>query len=84
MVVFAELIKLFDLDLSCILIGDFNCHNQWWYGDTKSTKNHMKTWQLSTNAKTIVEWLEPQNFKLHNKTGIPTHYPRGSNNKSPL
>jgi hypothetical protein len=43
----------------------------------------MKTRQLSTNAKTIVEWLEKQNFKLHNKTGIPTHYPRGSNNKPP-
>jgi hypothetical protein len=49
----------------------------------KSTKNHMKTRQLSTNTKTIVEWLEQQNFKFHNKTGIPTHYSRGSNNKSP-
>jgi hypothetical protein len=79
---FAELIKLFDPDPSCILIGDFNCHHQWWYGDIKSTKNNMKTRQVSTNANTIVEWLEKQNFKLHNKTSIPTHYPRDSN-KSP-
>jgi hypothetical protein len=82
-IAFAELIKLFDPDPSCILIGDFNCHHPWWYGDIKSTKNHMKTRQLSINAKTIFEWLEKQNFKLHNKTGIPTHHPRGSNNKSP-
>jgi hypothetical protein len=52
----------------------------WWYDDKK---NHIKTRQLSTTAKTIVEWLKQQNFKLHNKTGIPTHYPRGSNNKFP-
>jgi hypothetical protein len=64
------------------LIGDFNCHHPWWYGDIKSTKNNMKTRQVSNNANTIVEWLEKQNFKLHNKTGIPTHYPRDSD-KSP-
>jgi endonuclease/exonuclease/phosphatase family metal-dependent hydrolase len=79
---FAELIKLFDPDPSCILIGDFNCHHPWWYGDIKSTKHNMKTRQVSTNANTIVEWLEKQNFKLHSKTSIPTYYPRDSN-KSP-
>jgi hypothetical protein len=52
------------------------------YGNIKSTKNHMKTKQLSANAKVIVDWLEGQNYKLHNKPGIETHYPRGPK-KSP-
>jgi hypothetical protein len=43
----------------------------------------MKTRQLSANAKVIVDWLESQNYKLHNKPGIETHYPRGPKEKSP-
>jgi hypothetical protein len=43
----------------------------------------MKTIQLSANAKVIVDWLESQNYKLHNKPGIETHYPRGPKEKSP-
>jgi hypothetical protein len=82
-IAFAELINVFDPDPSCILIGGFNCYHSWWYGDIKSTKNYMKTKQSSTNVNTIVEWLEQRSFKVHNKIGIPTHYPRGSNNKSP-
>jgi hypothetical protein len=80
---FAELIKTFTLDESSILIGDFNCHHPWWYGNIKSTKNNMKTRQLSANAKVIVDWLESQNYKLHNKPGIETHYLRGPKQKSP-
>jgi hypothetical protein len=57
----AELIKTFTPDESSILIGDFNCHHPWWYGNIKSTKNNMKTRQLSANAKVIVDWLESQN-----------------------
>jgi hypothetical protein len=79
----AELIKTFTPDESSILIGGFNCHHPWWYGNIKSTKNHMKTRQLSANAKDIVDWLESQNYKLHNKPGIETHYPRGPKEKSP-
>jgi hypothetical protein len=43
----------------------------------------MKTRQLSANAKVIVGWLESQNYKLHNKPGIETHYQRGPKEKSP-
>jgi hypothetical protein len=83
---FEEHIKTFTPDESSILIGDFNCHHPWWYGNIKSTKNHMKTRQLSANTKVIVDWLESQNYKLHNKPGIETHYPSATarRNRNPL
>jgi ribonuclease HI len=73
---FADLIRTFQPSASCILIGDFNCHHPWWYGDFRSRNYGKKTRELSTNAAKIVDWLEGNQFRLHNKPGVPTHFPR--------
>jgi hypothetical protein len=79
----AELIKTFTPDESSILIGDFNCYHSWWCGNIKFTKNHMKTRELRANVEVIVDWLESQDYKLHNKPNISTHYLRGPTKNSP-
>jgi ribonuclease HI len=80
---FANLIKTFQPEQNCIMIGDFNCHHPWWFGNIKSTKNNIKSRSISVNANSIVEWLEDNAFVLHNAPGVGTHYPRGTKTHRP-
>jgi ribonuclease HI len=82
---FGKFIDSFEPSSSCIMIGDFNCRHSWWYGKIQSTKkNQSKTCEPSQNANKIVDWLEKNGFQLHNRPGIPTHYPRNSGNPTVL
>ena len=57
------------LPKNCIFMGDFNAHHGWW----KRTLTYSA--RASTTTHSIVEWLENNNFHLHNKPEIPTHHP---------
>jgi ribonuclease HI len=73
---FGNLIKIFTPDVSSILIGDFNCHHAWWYGDVQATRKGPKTRRSSPYANEIVSWMEDHNFQLHNIPGVSTYFPR--------
>ena len=66
----ASIIKNIPLPKSCILLGDFNAHHVWWQGTLPQSA------RTSAATHSIVDWLETNNFHLHNKPGIPTHHPR--------
>jgi hypothetical protein len=75
----SKLTQTLEPSQSAILIGDFNCHHPWWYGDCKSTHNGIKARYISPNSRTTVEWLESNNFMVHNIPGVLTHFPRAAN-----
>jgi hypothetical protein len=79
---FAQVTKNLSPTPSCIILGDFNCHHSWWYGDYNTATHHQKTVRVSPNANQIVDWLEWRNFQLVNAPGTPTHYPSNGNRPS--
>jgi hypothetical protein len=54
-------------------------YHPWWYGDCKSTHHGIKARYISPNSRATVEWLERNNFTLHNIPGVLTHFPRAAN-----
>jgi ribonuclease HI len=74
----ASILDDIQLPKNCILIGDFNAHHMWWQGSLPLSA------RTSTATHSIVNWLENNNFHLHNKPGIPTHHPRNGGNPSTI
>ena len=66
----AAILPTLKLPTDCLLMGDFNTHHPWWQGPLP------RTVRISAASHTIADWLEENNFHLHNEPAIPTHHPR--------
>lgn len=67
----------------CIIMGDFNMHNAWWYSPVAEEANN-----LIRNSKSrttpVVNWLDSHTFQLANCPKVPTHFPCNGNSPSIL
>jgi len=59
-------------------MGDLNAHHTWWQGPLPPTA------QTSAATLSLAEWLESNNFQLHNEPGLPTHHPRNGSTPSTI
>ena len=59
-------------------MGDLNAHHVWWQGPLPQIV------RTSTASHSLAEWLESNNFQLHNESGSPTHHPRNGNTPSTI
>jgi hypothetical protein len=61
---------------------DPNAHHEWWQGSYVGPKlsRLSQIQRLKNPSIAIANWFEEHNFHLHNKPGIPTHYPTNNNN----
>jgi len=66
----ARLLPTIPVPKECILMGDLNAHHAWWQGPLPPTA------RTSAASHSLAEWLESNNFQLHNESGLPTHHPR--------
>jgi hypothetical protein len=63
---------------NCLVMGDFNCHHQLWYGH----KSHEYTNTIRSdkrNATRVKRWMDRQKLHLLNEPGEFTHFPRNNN-----
>ena len=65
-------------DAECLIMGDFNAHDSWWYGAAGSVGAILRN--FGGTSKTIEEWFWERQFTLHNEVGHYTHFPRNGNN----
>jgi len=66
------------LPKECILMGDLNAHHIWWQGPMPPTA------RTSPASHAIADWLEANNFHLHNEPALPTHHPRNGTTPSTI
>jgi len=74
----ARLLPTIPVPKECILMGDLNAHHAWWQGPL------LPTARTSAASHSLAEWLESNNFQLHNKPGLPTHHPRNGTTPSTI
>ena len=74
----AAILPSLKLPTDCLLMGDLNAHHPWWQGPLPSTA------RISAASHKIANWLEDNNFSLHNETAIPTHHPRNGGRPSTI
>jgi len=74
----AKLLPTIPVPKECILMGDFNAHHVWWQGPLPQTA------RTSAASHDLAEWLESNNFQLHNVPGLPTHHPRNGSTPSTI
>ena len=74
----ARLLPTIPVPKECILMGDLNAHHVWWQGPLPQTV------RTSTASHSLAEWLQSNNFQLHNELGLPTHHPRNGNTPSTI
>jgi hypothetical protein len=57
--------------LPCILLGDFNAYHEWWYRQLAVSTRKTRAFHAHRGfSKIIVDWLEDNNFTLHNTPGV--------------
>jgi len=59
-------------------MGDLNAHYVWWQGPLPQTARTLAA------SHDLTEWLESNNFQLHNVPGLPTHHPRNGSTLSTI
>jgi hypothetical protein len=66
--------------LPCILLGDFNAHHEWWYGQLADSTSKARAFHAHRGfSKIIVDRLEDNNFTLQILRGPdPFPSPKGS------
>jgi len=74
----ARLLPTIPVPKECILMGDLNAHHLWWQGPLPQTAHTSKA------SHSLTEWLESNNFQLHNEPGLPTHHPRNGTTQSTI
>jgi ribonuclease HI len=74
----ARLLPTIPVPKECILMGDLNAHHVWWQGPLPQTA------RTSPASHSLAEWLESNNFQLHNVPGLPTHHPRNGSTPSTI
>jgi len=74
----AAILPTLKLPTDCLLMGDFNAHHPWWQGPLP------RTVRISSASHSIADWLEENNFYLHNEPAIPTHHPRNGGRPSTI
>jgi len=74
----ARLLPSIPVPKECILMGDLNAHHVWWQGPLPQTA------RTSAASHDLAEWLESNNFQLHNVPGLPTHHPRNGSTPSTI
>jgi len=74
----ARLLPSIPVPKECILMGDLNAHHVWWQGPLPHTA------RTSPASHRLAEWLESNNFQLHNEPGLPTHHPRNGGTPSTI
>jgi ribonuclease HI len=74
----AAILSTIKLPNDCLLMGDLNAHHPWWQGPLPPTA------RISRASQTIADWLEVNNFHLHNEPSIPTHHPRNGGRPSTI
>ncbi|KAL0630278.1 hypothetical protein Q9L58_010875, partial [Maublancomyces gigas] len=65
------------------MAGDFNTHHALWYAEHAITRyNNIRNNKKQANA--LVEWIEKNNFILHNIPGVFTDFPHSDRQPSVL
>jgi hypothetical protein len=79
----ASLLDDFRPSLPCILLGDFNAHHEWWYGQLAVSTRKIRAFHAHRGfSKIIVDLLGDNNSTLHNTPGVRTHFPRQKDHQS--
>ncbi|KAH0603025.1 uncharacterized protein H6S33_008029, partial [Morchella sextelata] len=72
---FAQIAKTIQTLDNCLVMGDFNCHHQMWYGVTSHEyRNNIRADR--TNGARLKQWITRQKLTLLNEPGVFTHFPR--------
>jgi len=72
----AAILPTLKVPTDCLLMGDFNAYHPWWQGPLPRTA------RISSASHAIADWLEENNFHLHNELAIATHHPRNGGRPS--
>lgn len=71
---FADISNYVTTIQNCLLMGDFNCNHQLWYGNRSQDYNILRGDR--TNGRKIKRWLDKLRLYLVNEPGEFTHFPR--------
>ncbi|KAH0612049.1 uncharacterized protein H6S33_010101, partial [Morchella sextelata] len=72
---FAQIANTIQTLDNCVVMGDFNCHHQMWYGVTSHEyRNNIRADRA--NGARLKQWITRQKLTLLNEPGVYTHFPR--------
>ncbi|KAH0611496.1 uncharacterized protein H6S33_010761 [Morchella sextelata] len=72
---FTKIAKTIQTLDNCLVMGDFNCHHQMWYGVTSHEyRNNIRADRA--NGARLKQWIIRQKMTLLNEPGVFTHFPR--------
>ncbi|KAH0604560.1 uncharacterized protein H6S33_006937, partial [Morchella sextelata] len=72
---FAQIASTIQTLDNCLVMGDFNCHHQMWYGvNSHEYRNNIRADRV--NGARLKRWITRQKLTLLNEPGVFTHFPR--------
>ncbi|KAH0603229.1 uncharacterized protein H6S33_008233, partial [Morchella sextelata] len=72
---FAQIASTIQTLDNCLVMGDFNCHHQMWYGvNSHEYRNNIRADRV--NGARLKQWITRQKLTLLNEPGVYTHFPR--------